>query len=249
MPTFRHGRGTKVLVNEWDMSTYFKDASASGTADTGETTAFGSEVKTYVIGMTDGRVSLGGMFSGDVQGVDETFQAIFGLEAAANLTYAPEGLALGRRVWGMTAHETSYQVQGSVSDIVAVSAEFQATGGLRSGYSLGDPATAVTATGNGTAVDTGIPSSTAGGWGMLHALASTSVGTVTVALQHSTTFGGTYTTIPGATFAVLGAGVEGSSRVDIAPGVTINQFVRATYTFGSAGGSFSAHVNFMRHVL
>jgi hypothetical protein len=156
MPTFRHGRHTHLLFNTLDLSEYFREASVQQSADTAETTGFGSSTKSYVIGNTDGRVSLGGMFAGDENGVDEVLQSVFGLEAPMVFTYAPEGLAVGRRVWGMVAHESSYQISGSVSDIVGVSAELQATGGAKSGHSLADPATLISAAGSGTVVDCGV---------------------------------------------------------------------------------------------
>jgi len=241
MPTFRHGRNTSLLFNQYDLSTYFKDASVSQTADAPETTAFQSSVKTYVIGMIDGKVSLGGMFSGDANGVDETLQSVFGVEDPMVFTYAPEGLNVGRRVWGMAAHETSYQVSGSVSDIVAVSAELQGTGGAKSGWSLADPATPITAAGNGTVVDTGA-SSTYGGWAMLHVLANTSTGAATFSIAHATSGGGSYSTL--GTFNAVTAGTTTAQRLVI-PAQTINRYVRVVAA-GSIDNSIAVHVNLVR---
>jgi hypothetical protein len=71
MPTFVHGKGTGVLLDEFDLSTYFNSADMSRTTDTAETTAFGSTSKSYIVGLSDGTLSLSGMFSQDADGSDE----------------------------------------------------------------------------------------------------------------------------------------------------------------------------------
>lgn len=243
MPTFRHGRGTRLLFNQFDLSTYFKDASVAQTADTPETTAFQSNNKSYVVGMTDGRVSLGGMFSGDVNGVDQVFNAAFGLEAPLLYTYAPEGLAVGRRVWGMEAHTTSYGVSGSVSDIVATSVELQGTNGVRSGYSLATPDSPFSAAGLGVEVDCGA-SSNAGGFAVLHVLTNTSVGAAQINVNHATSSGGSFTTV--GAFASVGAGSVTAQKVVIAPGTTINQYVKIALVGGTINNILAIHVNLIR---
>jgi len=242
MPTFRHGRGTKLLFNQFELSNYFKDASVSQSVDTPETTAFGSSVKSYVVGMLDGRVSLGGMFAGDADGVDEVLQGVFGQESPILFTYAPEGLAVGRRVWGMEAYESSYQVSGSVSDIVAVSAELQGTGGAKSGWSLATPDTTFAAAGNGVEVDTGV-ASTEGGWAVLHVLSNAASGAATFSIGHATSPGGSYTTL--GTFNAVGAGVLTAQKLVIPNGTTINRYVKLAVA-GTLGGAIAVHMNLVR---
>lgn len=244
MPTFRHGRDSKVLVNEFDLSAMFRETSVAQTADTAESTAYGSTVKTYVIGMTDGKISLSGIFSGaDPEDVDPVLQSAFGGANGVVFTYGPEGLALGRRIWGCTAHETSYGIRGSVSDLVGVTAELQGTRGVKSGVSLIDLATNVTATGNQTGVNTGYLGDTFGGWGTLHVINNTIATSLVVKIQHCTTLGGTYTDL--ITFSTLGAAEVGSEAIYLPSGTTINQFVRVSYVCTGAGSANIA-VGFMR---
>lgn len=239
MPTFRHGRGTRLLFSNHELSTYFRDANVTSSADVAETTAFLSSVKTYVIGMTDGRLSLGGMFSGDVDGVDEVLNGVFGSEDASVVTYAPEGLDIGRRVWSMMALETSYNVSGSVAAIVAVSAEFQGTGGVRSGFSLLSPDAAIAVTANQTFVDDGADSD--GGANVnVHVLENDDTA-AEILIQHATSSGGTYTTI--ASFILTDSEV-GGFQVVIDAGTTINQFIRARVVV--ADGEITAHANLTR---
>lgn len=247
MPTFRHGRGTKLIFGGFDLSDQFRDANVAQSADTAETTAFGSLVKTYVIGMTDGRVSASGMFSGGALEEDVALNTLFGQEAAVPLTYAPEGLALGRRVWGLESYEQSYQVSGTVSDLVGISAEWQGTGGVRGGVSVKDIADAVTVTGNDTGADTGVATNTRGGWAVFQVADTTIATSIVLKVQHSTTIGGTYTDLAtSAAFTPGGTWGNGkaASVVRVAAGVTVNQFVRAAWVATGAG---TAHFHISWH--
>lgn len=242
MTTFRHAKGTRLLVNEFELSSYFKDASTNQTVDTPETTAFGANVKSYVVGMTDGRFSLGGMFSGDADGVDEVLQAAFGDETPVLFTYAPEGLLPGRRVWGASAIETSYNVSGSVSDMVAVSAELQGTNGVRSGFSLSNPSSPFSADGSGTVVDQG-SSFSGGGYALMHVLSNDSTQNATITIKHSTSSGGVYTTL--GTFNTVTAGVATAQRLAIPAGTTMNRYVKVGVA-GGVDGAIAIHVNLIR---
>ena len=132
MPTFRHGRSTVFKVTNaadamTDISDVMKDVSFPVSIDTPETTAFGSTTKTYVIGIKDARFSGSGMFDATV---DATLQGIFGLETARSFEYGPEGSASGRIKYTGSLYLTSYQISGSVADMVAASFEFQITGAV-----------------------------------------------------------------------------------------------------------------------
>jgi hypothetical protein len=135
MPTFRHGRNTTFWIQAsggtlTNISDTLRDVSMPISLDTPETTAFGSTVKTYVVGIKDARFSISGMFDATV---DALLQGIFGLETARTWEYGPEGSTTGRIKYSGSAYLTSYQVQGSVSDMVAASCEFQVTGPVTRG--------------------------------------------------------------------------------------------------------------------
>ena len=57
---FVHGKGTTVLLNAYDLSAYLNGADQTITVETAETTCFGSSAKSYVTGLRDGTVSVGG---------------------------------------------------------------------------------------------------------------------------------------------------------------------------------------------
>lgn len=135
MPTFRHGRNTVFKIQDaastlQDISAVLKDVSLPISADTPETTAFGSTNKTYVIGIKDGRFSCSGMYDA---ATDAILAGIFGMEAARGFEYGPEGSTAGRVKYSGSVFLSSYTVSGSVSDMVAASCEFQVTGALTRG--------------------------------------------------------------------------------------------------------------------
>ena len=78
MPTFRHGKGTVVLADEFDVTTYLSSVSTSNSIEVPETTTFGSSDRSYITGHTDGSISFEGLFDGTADAVDEIFEAALG---------------------------------------------------------------------------------------------------------------------------------------------------------------------------
>lgn len=151
MPTFYHGKATSFTIQDLtstarDISPTLREVSFPVTIDTPETTAFGSTAKTYVVGIKDARFSVSGMFDATASvGPDTVLSAIFGASGPTSggdsgqtgfgFVYSPSGTTVGLVKYTGRAHLTSYQVQGSVSDMVAFSADFQVTGAVfRSNY-------------------------------------------------------------------------------------------------------------------
>ena len=107
MPTFVHGKGTEVLLDEFDLSSYFNSVDASRTTDTAETTSFGSTSKSYIVGLSDGTLSLSGMFAQDTDGSDEELSAILGSTTTPVLTVNLESGTIGNRAVVAKAHEAA----------------------------------------------------------------------------------------------------------------------------------------------
>ena len=76
MPTFVHGKGTRVYLDEFEMTTYFNSADVTLTNETAEITAFGATSKAYLLGLADGTLSMGGMWNQETDGSDEELHAI-----------------------------------------------------------------------------------------------------------------------------------------------------------------------------
>ena len=78
MPTFVHGKGTKVYVDEFSMSPWINSAEMTMSTDTAEVTSFDSTSRAYIKGLSDGTISLSGMWSADTDGSDEELHALLG---------------------------------------------------------------------------------------------------------------------------------------------------------------------------
>lgn len=222
------GPTSKVLHGAVDLSTYFREASVPMEVDVEEATTCGKTAKVYIPTLTDGTASLAGLWEGSVAAVDERLAAVLGAASPSPLTVGWEGLALGKRVAMLDTIESSYEVSGAVGGLVEASAEFQASGGARSGVSLHALASEA-ATANGASVDNAA-ATTGGGFAHLHATAVT--GTCTVKVQHSVDNSVwvdliTFTAATGPT----------SQRVAVTG--TVNRYVRATWTIVTGPATFA----------
>lgn len=146
---FFHGKNTYFSIEdltstERNLSTFLREVSFPRTLDTPETTAFGSTAKSYVVGLVDSRFSISGMFDPTATtGPDAVLNAIYGQTGPTSggdsgttgfdFVYGPAGNTATYIKYSGKAHLTSYQVQGSVSDMVAFSADFQVTGAVTRG--------------------------------------------------------------------------------------------------------------------
>ena len=241
MPTFRHGKNTAVFVDEFDFTTYFNDATSTSNIDTAETSAFGTDAKTYIVGHTDGTISLSGMFEATASvGTDQHFgTSLAGSEQL--VVIGTEGHAVGRRAVMMKSENTSYEPSSPIGDVVQMSVEFQADEGLGHGVFLSS-GSSVSATGNGTSVDNSASSSN-GGVGYLSVPVNTRNGNITVKIQHSaddSTFADlvTFTTVSNTT--------NTSQRVAVASGTTVNRYLRVNYTVAGSTGAATPVVAFTR---
>jgi len=73
MPTFRHGKNTVALLNQFDFTNYFNSATSSNEVELPETTTFGSSTRSYITGIKEGSVGLEGLFSGGALEIDTFF--------------------------------------------------------------------------------------------------------------------------------------------------------------------------------
>ena len=245
MPTFRHGKNTIVLFDKFDLSTYFTSATTSAMAEAVETTTFGSASKTYAVGMKDGTVSLEGLWSGDVLGVDETLATAIAATTKKIITVGSEGAAIGRRAQLVNTDETSYEIKTAVADMVTISAQAQASGtvgGLDGGVLLAAQQS-VTATVNNTSVDNSA-SSLNGGVGHLHVTANTRNGAATIKIQHSAN-NSTWADLT--VFTATTSSTTTSERVEVAAGTTVNRYLRAIVSaFAGSSGTATITVGFAR---
>lgn len=249
MPTFVHGKGTSVLLDEFDLSTYFNSADVSLTTETAETTSFGATSKSYIVGLRDGTLSLSGMWAADTDGSDEELSALLGNATTPIITVAYNSGTIGNRATLTKAHETSYSISNPVSDVVTVTADFNAstdgTANLTMSIAQGVQLTtgssvAFGSLGNLSSVDNAA-SSANGGVGNLHVVTNTLDAAATVKIQDSTddsTFADliSFTAVSSATKATEQKVVTG----------TVNRYVRGTVTTSATSGALTFHIAFAR---
>ena len=237
---FVHGKGTVVLFNATDMSSYLKEASSNNTVETADVTAFGASSKAYIVGLKDGAISLNGMFDGAASASDAIFQAALGASTGVASVF-PDGSTIGKRGLTASVHETSYNLSSPVGDVVSATVEMQATGGVDASVSL-HALGAETATGNATSHDNS-SSSANGGVGTLHVTDNTRNGSTTIKIQHSAD-NSTWADL--VTFSVVATTITTQERVEVASGTTVNRYLRATHTLAGSTGSVTYQTSFGR---
>lgn len=240
---FIHGKSAAVLHGIYDLSAYMNNATTNSSVETGETTNFGSGgSKTYIAGLKDGTLSLAGLFDGAAGAVDVVLSGALGTNDVVT-TVMPQGAGtIGNRAILAWSTETSYDVTTPVADVVSVSAEFQADGGIDNGVVLADLSARTASVAAGTAVDNSA-SSANGGVAHLHVTANTRNGSTTVKVQHSVD---NSVWVDLVTFTAVGTSTTTSERTVVAAGTTVNRYLRHTMSIGGTTGSITYSVAFAR---
>lgn len=237
MPTFTHGKDTKVFANGYDLSTFLSSVSVSGEADTAETSTLGTTAKTYIAGLRDATITADGFFSSEVGGSDERLAAQLGTSVVFTVVLSAD--AVGAHGYGMTAIETSYEAGAEIGGATAVSMEGQSTVGQEAIRVL-NALSAVTATGTGTSVDN-LASTTSGFAAYLHVTAASGTTPNMVAkVQHSAD-NSTWADL--ATFTAVTAA---NAYQRVAGTGTVNRYLRAQYTITGTTPSFTFHLSAAR---
>lgn len=137
---FVHGKEAYFSIKDSgetdrDLSSYLDDVSLSQSMDTAETSTFGNSFKTYLQGLSDATFSLSGKYDPTATtGPDAVLSSLIGATAATagNWTYGPAGNTSGDPEYTGSSIMTSYDVSGSIGDVVAFSAELQVSSAVTS---------------------------------------------------------------------------------------------------------------------
>jgi hypothetical protein len=136
---FLHGKGAQFRIDTaggtsyTDISAYCDDVSLSRSFETGETTVFSNNAKTYIMGLADATISVSGKF--DAAGsttIDGLLGPALGSSTTIGFEYKASNTSTSStnpRYHGQ-ALLTSYDISATVSDVVTFSAEFQVTGAV-----------------------------------------------------------------------------------------------------------------------
>ena len=67
----KHGKSSRVLVDEKDLSDFLRTVNASASMDPSEVTTFGDNDRSYIPGLRDGTLSFDGLFAASTVAVDD----------------------------------------------------------------------------------------------------------------------------------------------------------------------------------
>jgi len=196
MPTFRHGKNSRLFISTIDASSLFNEMTMSHSVDTAETTVFGKDDRTYITGQRDGTFSASGFIDATTAGTGDPFAKLrnaLGSTSLLQITAVPGAPGGSTITAGSMCHMGAGVVTGFETAAPAmgvVTAKFDAH--LSDRYDIGRilyaPGAARNSTIAGTAVDSGVVAGTTrGGASHFHITQAGTAGltSVTVKTQHS----------------------------------------------------------------
>jgi hypothetical protein len=124
-----HGKTGAILVNAKDCSAFTNSIEWDQSADTHDTTTFGQTGHVYAGGLTDGKVSLKGIYDNTaVTGPRAAVQSSLGATVA--FKYRPEGIGTGKPESTCNVVVNSYKESVPVDDMISWEAELTISGGV-----------------------------------------------------------------------------------------------------------------------
>lgn len=243
---FISGKDAKLVVKQFDLSTYFQEVVSGSAADEIDVTTFGSAFRSFIGGLADGSMTLSGFFdptaiAGGVGGSDAVLNDALDDPAPFATTFFPAGFAtIGNPAFLLKAVEARYETGASIGAAVPAAAALAGAGGTRWGRVLATGA-AVTPSAtvvNNTGHDNPQQAATTKGLSAhIHALSNSYNQITTVRIEHSAD-DTTYTNDLGPAGAPLqttfAATTVGAARLEVPIGTSIKRYVRLSYV-GSAG--------------
>jgi hypothetical protein len=250
MPTFLHGKNTRVLFanptanTTYDLSPFFNDLGISRATEATETTAFqNGGVKTYIVGLSEGTLSMSGMYEGSATGIDAIMNEAFASDKDDAVVAFPDGGTAtsttypDARCYMARGLETKYDLKSPVSGVVAIDAEIQADGGVWHGKGQYIPSSIATGSTTLATPARAHTSSTNNGGLVVIGLLTLS-GTISARLQHSD---------DGVSWVDLGTPVTSVGTSVLVLTGTIKQYTRLYYPLGSTSNSATIYFGFARY--
>lgn len=218
-----HGKNTKMIGFGYDLSEFLRNVNTKGSVNTADSSAFGSAYHEYQ-GTTQAPATMAcqGLYSDSTNEIQARVEAM--LAASGIGLHFPEGYnAAGKCVAAVQGTTVKHGGSAPRDGMVDIAFDILSQVGLDLGRSLNSFATAVTAAGNGTAVD--FDRATASG-GAAYLVCEAFTGTsCTVTIEDSADGSNDWQTI--GTFAAASA-AHTEQRITISG--AIRRYVRCVYT-------------------
>lgn len=125
--TFVHGKSGKFTWNSVDLSTDIDKIGFPRTVDEVETTTFSATAKTWLVGLSDNKITISGMWDTASSQVDPTLAPDFAAGTSRAWTYLPAGTGT---TYSGNGYLTNYTVEQGVNDAVKFKAEVRITGAV-----------------------------------------------------------------------------------------------------------------------
>lgn len=124
-----HGKNGSIELDEVDISPYTNTIDWDTSADTHDTTTFGQTGHTYAGGLTDGKVSLKGIYDNTAStGPRDSVAALLG--QTVEFVYRPEGVGAGKPESTCNVVVNSYKESVPVADMITWEAELTISGAV-----------------------------------------------------------------------------------------------------------------------
>ena len=233
----------------YDISQFFNDVSVAFAGEAAETTTFQTGgVKSYIAGLREGSISLGGLYDGTVNGVDAILNTAIANTGDEGVIVFPDGAGsatVTSRCYITKGIETKYDLKSPVSGVVAVDTEIQADGGVWRGHgqTFTQSGAATTYAPSSSGNDRGVQgTSTNGGLLIMGVTALTGTSpTVTLTFQHSQD-GATWTTPTGGDLGTE----SGIGGVVITLAGSIYRYTRLKVVLGGTSPSANIYYGYAR---
>jgi len=220
---------------------YLNDISMDGSVETAEVTVLGNTGKSYIPGLQDASMKLSGFFDGNNLIDTNTFSYTVDAysrgpsQPLASVIYLPQGDGNNVNGYGFQGQVNKDTVKTAVNAAGTVEVDLQSSTGWEGGY-VTAPLTARSAVSGTTAVIDNLASSSNGLSAFLvcTAVAGTASPTLTFTIQHSAD---NVTYVPLVAFTAQTA--AGDQRVSVAPGTTINRYIRGSWAISGTTPSFT----------
>jgi hypothetical protein len=236
---FVRGQASRLYVAEHAWSAYTTGWSFTKNITPLETTVLSDEPnRSFILGQSSGSMSID-MNLDALYATSSQFALLNSWQSASQVvTVGPSGFSAGAECWMVDALDAAAAVQSAVAGLVTANITLTPTGNIDAGRVIGIHA-AITSDTDGATYDGGAASAN-GGVAHLHVTAYSGLTSDSVIVEHSTN-DSVWATL--GTFASVTA--IGAERLVIAPGTTVNRYLRVRDDV-TGTGSISRIVAFSR---
>jgi hypothetical protein len=140
MPAFSHGKNSKISIDNAagalvDISNVVNSVDMPRSLDTGETSVFGTNDKSYVVGQADSTVAIAGLFDPTVDAqINAVIQGLLdGTIVSTSVEWGPQGGATGKIKYSCEVVWTGYSITAGVGDVLNFKLDGQRTGATTRG--------------------------------------------------------------------------------------------------------------------